>query len=169
MILPLLPATFNPELDLQLVCEVPISPAQAFEGWTVPDTLMQWFCPRPWKVVACQVDLQPGGVFSNVMQSPEGVSMPENVGSFLVVEPPRRLVWTNLLGPHYCPAPVSSLGFGFVCELRFDPLPHGGTLYQATVRHVDEAGKRQHESMGFEAGWRAALSQLVELMQVRSS
>jgi uncharacterized protein YndB with AHSA1/START domain len=165
MTLPSFASAFNPTLDLQLICEVPITPEQAFRGWTEPDLLMQWFCPRPWKVVACQVDVRPGGAFSNVMQSPEGTNMPENVGSFLAVDAPRRLVWTNLMGADYRPAPVSSLGFGFVCELRLDPLPQGGTLYQATVRHVDEAGKRQHEDMGFEAGWRAALKQLVELMQ----
>ncbi len=163
------PEPFNPALDLQLVCEVPLTPEQCFEGWTVPETLMPWFCPRPWKVVACEVDLRPGGCFSNVMQSPDGTTMPENAGSFLVVEPPRRLVWTNLMGPNYRPAPVSNLGFGFVCELRFDPLPSGGTLYQAVVRHVDEASKQRHEEMGFEAGWRAALSQLVELMQQRTA
>lgn len=160
-------ASFNPARDLQLISEVPLTPEQVFEGWTVPGMLMQWFCPRPWRVAACQVDLRPGGEFSTVMQSPEGANMPENLGCFLAVEPPRRLVWTNLLGPGYRPAPVSSLGFGFVCELRFDPLPAGGTLYQATVRHVDEVGKRQHEEMGFDAGWRAALAQLVELMQRR--
>mgnify|MGYP000019240080 CR=1 FL=1 len=159
---------FDPRLDLQLICEVPITPAQAFEGWTQPDTLKQWFCPRPWKVVACEVDLRPGGRFSNIMQSPEGESMPENMGSFLVVEPNRRLVWTNLMGPDYRPCPITSLGFGFVVELRFDPTPTGGTLYQAVVRHLDEAGRQQHADMGFDAGWRAALAQLVELMQARS-
>jgi len=158
----------NPALDLQLICEVPITPAQAFEGWTTPDTLKQWFCPRPWKVIDCTIDLRPGGCFSNTMQSPDGANMPENIGSFLVVEAPHRLVWTNLMGPDYRPCEITSLGFGFVCDLRFDPLPNGGTLYQATVRHVDEAGKHQHEQMGFETGWRAALSQLVELMQARA-
>ena len=161
--------TFNPKLDLQLDCEVPITPEQAFEGWTVPATLMQWFCPRPWKVVACQVDLRAGGCFSNVMQSPDGTPMPENIGSFLVVEPPRRLVWTNLMGPDFRPAPVSGLGFGFVCELRLDPLPSGATRYHAIVRHLDEASRLKHEEMGFDAGWRAALGQLLELMQHRSA
>jgi hypothetical protein len=31
----------NHQLDLQLVRDVPITPAQASEGWTVPETLMQ--------------------------------------------------------------------------------------------------------------------------------
>lgn len=157
----------NPQLDLQLVRDVPITPAQAFEGWTVPETLMQWFCPRPWRVVACDIDLQCGGVFATVMQSPEGHTLPRSEGTFLAIEAPHRLVWTNILGPGFRPNPPAAGDFGFVCELRFDALPGGGTRYQATVRHVDEAGKLAHEKMGFEAGWSAALAQLVALMQAR--
>lgn len=159
---------FDPKRDLRLVRDVPITPEQAFEGWTVPQTLMPWFCPRPWTVVECEIDLKPGGIFATTMQSPEGQSMPRGVGCFLAVEAPRRLVWTNLLGPGFRPnAPQGPGGFGFVCELRFDPLPEGGTRYEATVRHVDEAGRMAHEQMGFEAGWGAALKQLVELMKGR--
>lgn len=152
---------------LSLVREVPISPEQCFEGWTVPETLMPWFCPRPWKVVACALDPQPGGIFSTTMQSPEGQNMPEGAGCYLAAEAPHRLVWTNILGPGFIPNAIQHPGFGFVCELRFDPLPNGGTRYQATVFHTDEAGMKAHAAMGFEAGWAAALGQLVEMMQGR--
>ncbi len=158
----------DPGRDLQLVREVPITPEQCFEGWTVPETLMPWFCPRPWKVVACEIDLRPGGIFATTMQSPDGVDMPRGEGCFLAVDAPHRLVWTNLLGPGFRPNPPQGPGgFGFVCELRFDRLPGGRTRYQAIVRHVDEAGRIAHETMGFEAGWSAALEQLVELMRGR--
>ncbi len=158
----------DPRRDLQLVREVPITPEQCFEGWTVPETLMPWFCPRPWKVVECEIDLRPGGIFATTMQSPDGADMPRGEGCFLAVDPPHRLVWTNLLGPGFRPNPPQGPGgFGFVCELRFDRLPGGSTRYQATVRHVDEAGRIAHETMGFEAGWSAALAQLVELMRGR--
>ena len=63
------------------------------------------------------------------------------------------------------PQAVAQPGFGFVCELRFDRLPDGGTRYQAQLHHVDAAGRDAHEAMGFEAGWSAALSQLVEMVQ----
>ena len=155
----------TPDLTLQLLREVPISPEQCFEGWTVPDRLMPWFCPRPWRVVACRIDPRPGGVFATTMQSPDGQTLPEGVGCFLAVEPSRRLVWTNLLGPDFKPQSIPHPGFGFVCELRFDPLPGGSTRYQATVAHVDAAGRDAHAAMGFEAGWNAALNQLVEMVQ----
>jgi uncharacterized protein YndB with AHSA1/START domain len=41
----------------------------------------------------------------------------------------------------------------------------GGTRYTATVKHASEAGKRQHEAMGFEQGWGQALEQMVAYIQ----
>lgn len=40
-----------------------------------------------------------------------------------------------------------------------------GTRYTATVIHADEAGCNQHRAMGFEAGWGAALDQLVAMVK----
>ena len=40
-----------------------------------------------------------------------------------------------------------------------------GTRYTATVIHADEAGCQKHAAMGFEAGWGAALNQLVAMVQ----
>ena len=153
------------DLFLRLERDVPISPEACFEGWTVPERLMQWFCPRPWRVTACAINLHPGGAFATTMRSPEGVEMPTSAGCYLVVDAPHRLVWTNLLGPGFKPVAIEPPGFGFVCELRFDRLSEGSTRYQATVHHVDAAGRDAHAAMGFEAGWSAALDQLVALMQ----
>jgi uncharacterized protein YndB with AHSA1/START domain len=157
--------TADPLLDLELSVDVPLSPAQLFEGWTDPELLKKWFCPRPWKVVECSIDLRPGGLFSTVMQSPDGQRTPENHGCYLLIEKPTRLVWTGMLGEGFRPNPIPQLGFGFVCDLRFIPLAQGGTRFQATVMHSDPEGRTRHEEMGFDQGWRLALSQLVELYQ----
>ena len=133
----------HPGLTLRLVRDVPITPEQCFEAWTVPERLMPWFCPRPWQVVACTIEPRPGGAFCTTMQSPDGETLPEGGGCFLAVEAPHRLVWTNLLGPDFKPQAITHPGFGFVCELRFDRLPEGGTRYQAQVHHVDAAGHRR--------------------------
>ena len=155
-------------LDLELVRDVPLSPEELFQGWTDPETLKQWFCSRPWKVVECEIDLRPGGIFATTMVGPDGQSMPRGEGIWLAVEPPRRLVWTNLVGAEYRPASIPAPGFGFVCELNFDPLPNGRTRYKGRVMHVDAEGKSRHEAMGFEAGWSAALQQLVDLKRPKS-
>jgi uncharacterized protein YndB with AHSA1/START domain len=155
----------EPDLTLRLVREVPISPEDCFAGWTVPERLMPWFCPKPWRVVACSIDLRPGGIFSTTMQSPEGQTLPEGAGCYLLVEAPHRLVWTNILGPGFMPQAIAQPGFGFVCELRFNHLDNGGTRYEASVHHVDVAGRDAHAAMGFTEGWSAALDQLVEMVQ----
>ena len=157
--------TINPLLDLELIEDVALRPEQLFDGWTNPEILKKWFCPRPWKVTECSIDLRPGGLFSNVMQSPEGELMPENKGCYLLIEKPTRLVWTGILGENFRPNQIPQLGFGFVCDLRFISLEQGGTRFHAIVMHSDEEGKIKHEKMGFEQGWRMALSQLVEHYQ----
>ena len=161
------------QLELRFARDIDMAPASAWKGWTDPPTLMQWFCPRPWSVVECEIDLRPGGIFRTVMQSPEGRRMPAMSGCYLVVEPERRLVWTNALGPGFRPNvhPVTSPGpdFFFTAEIRFDPLPGGGTRYSACVWHPDEAARDAHAAMGFEQGWGVALDQLVELMRGRSA
>lgn len=157
--------TINPLLDLELIENVPLTPDQLFDGWTNPEILKKWFCPRPWKVTECSIDLRPGGLFSNVMQSPEGELMPENKGCYLLIEKPTRLVWTGILGESFRPNQIPQLGFGFVCDLRFTSLEQGGTRFHAIVMHSDAEGKIKHEKMGFEQGWRIALSQLVEHYQ----
>jgi uncharacterized protein YndB with AHSA1/START domain len=107
-----MPAAIDPLLDLELIEEVSLTPEQLFEGWTNPDILKKWFCPRPWKVTECRIDLRPGGLFSNVMQSPEGESMPENQGCYLLIERPTRLVWTGALGEDFRPNPTPQLLHG---------------------------------------------------------
>lgn len=153
-------------LDLQFHRDVSLSPAQIWEGLTNPTILMKWFCPRPWKVVECEIDLTPGGIFRTVMQSPEGERMPDNKWCLLAIEPQRRLVWTNEFGPGFRPKPQpkdENLGFFFVVDLRLSPLISGGTSYSANVMHQSEATKQTHNDMGFQHGWGAALDQLVEL------
>ena len=159
---------FNPDLDLEIVRDVPLSPQALFQGWTDPVVLKQWFCPRPWKVIECEIDLRPGGLFANTMQGPDGQTMPRGEGIWLCVEPFSRLVWTNFIGPDYRPKSLPAPAFEFVCELNFEATSAGLTRYHARVMHSNAEGKARHEAMGFQAGWGAALQQLVDLKQVSS-
>ncbi len=113
------------------------------------------------------------GVFSATMQSPEGVTMPRSAGCVLEVLPNQRLTWTNALLPDYRPSLTfekcggSESGFMFTATVELEDHPIGeatGTKYSATVRHADEAGCKQHQNMGFEAGWGVALDQMVAMI-----
>ncbi|MCB9524080.1 MAG: SRPBCC family protein [Myxococcales bacterium] len=150
----------DPQLDLRLVRELPVSAAQAWAAYTQPALLQQWFCPRPWTVSHCEVDPRPGGTFLAVMRSPEGENQPAVAGCVLVAEPDRRLVWTDAVGPGFRPRE----GGFMTATIEFTPTATG-CRYTATVRHATAEACRQHAEMGFEQGWGAALDQLVALMQ----
>lgn len=157
------------DLDLTFSRLVDVPKALIWRAWTEPAMLMPWFCPRPWKTVDCEIDLRPGGIFRTTMQSPDGQEFP-NVGCYLEIRPEEKLVWTNALLPGFRPSLISATcggdqpGFMFTAVIELSDHADG-TLYRATVLHADQAGRQQHAAMGFEAGWGAALDQLVAMVK----
>ena len=158
------PHTLNPELDLELVREVPVSPEVVWRAWTEPELLMQWFTPKPWQTVACEIDLRPGGAFYTEMRGPDGEESGGGASCYLEVIPNERLVWCAALAPGYRPQP-GDMPFTAIIEL--EATADGGCRYRAIAMHQDPEGKTSHEEMGFAEGWGAALDQLVELMQAQ--
>ncbi len=153
----------DPKLDLVLERVVPVSPDKVWRAWTEPELIKQWFTPKPWQTIHCEIDLRPGGRFVTVMRSPEGQEFPGE-GCFLETIPNSRLIWTSALTRGYRPALAPIGGFLFTATIA---MAHEGegTRYSATVRHADVAGAKAHSDMGFHTGWGAALDQLVELMK----
>jgi uncharacterized protein YndB with AHSA1/START domain len=149
-------APHDPKLDLVLDREIDVPVELVWEVWTTPEHLKQWFCPKPWGVTQCTIDLRPGGVFATTMRSPEGEEFP-NLGCFLEVVPLRRLVFTDTLLPGFRPAPKPFM----TGSLTLEPIAKG-TRYIATAIHGDEAARKSHEDMGFHHGWATALDQMID-------
>lgn len=147
------------ERELILVRETHVPPDVLFDGWTRPELLKQWFTPKPWVTIDCEIDLRVGGVFRTTMRSPEGAEFP-NVGIWLEIVPNERLVFTDAYAPGWEPNP----NLFFSGEVSFESLPGGGTRYTARVRHWTKEACEKHAAMGFEEGWAAAFDQLVELV-----
>ena len=157
--------TPNPALDLVLERTIPVSPERVWAAWTEPELLVQWFTPAPWKTVAAELDLRPGGGCVTTMESPEGEQYP-NAGCYLQVEPNLLLVFTSVMTEDFRPV-VPSNGAGdlaFTARVEIEPSPDGGTKYRAIAMHAHEDTCKQHSDMGFSEGWGAALDQLVTLM-----
>ena len=95
----------DPKLDLVFERVVDVPREIVWAAWTKPEHVRVWFCPAPWSVSDCEIDLRPGGIFRTVMRSPEGKDFP-NVGCYLEVVPNERLVWTDALLPGYRPSPT---------------------------------------------------------------
>ena len=148
---------------LERVVDVPSD--LVWKAWTEPSRLKQWFTPKPWLTVECEIDLRPGGIFRTVMRSPEGQDFP-NLGCYLEIVPGRKLVWTDALEPGFRPArnqPGPHCPFQFTAFVLLEPRG-AKTKYTAIVLHKDEASRNQHDAMGFHSGWGTALDQLVECM-----
>jgi len=159
------PYPTNPELDLILERTVDVPPELVWAAWTRPEHLKHWFCPRPWSVAECEIDLQPGGLFRTVMRSPEGETMPAGDGCYLEVVENHRLVWTSALGPNFRPlANPEEDALLFTAYILMEAAGTG-TRYTAIAVHPDQVSKTRHEQMGFHDGWGTALDQLVEYMK----
>ncbi len=150
---------FDPLLDLKLERVVPVSPALVWQAWTDPKHVVHWFTPAPWKTTACEIDLRPGGIFRTVMQSPEGNEV-DSPGCYLLVEPGRRIVFTDALLPGFRPKETAFMTASIQIEKHTD-----GTKYTAIVKHKNEADRQSHVDMGFHDGWSTALDQLVDYMK----
>lgn len=144
-------------LDLTLTRVLAVPPQLVWKAWTTPEHLMKWFCPRPWYVSECEMELRPGGKFYTVMNGPDGESFP-NMGIFLELVENRRIVMTDTLHPGWRPAPQPF--FTGIIEIE---AVDGGTRYTATALHKDDADREKHEAMGFHDGWGTATTQLEEV------
>jgi uncharacterized protein YndB with AHSA1/START domain len=153
----------DPRLDLVLERVVDVPEELVWEAWTKPEHLKKWFSPAPWRTTECEIDLRPGGIFRTVMRGPAGEES-DSVGCYLEIVPNKRLVWTDALLPGWRPA--ESARFSFTAIIALEALGQK-TRYIATAMHRDEAGRKEHEEMGFHEGWGAALDQLVAHAKTR--
>lgn len=143
---------------LQISRLIPAPRLAIWRAWTEPDLLMQWFCPKPWRVSRAELDVRPGGRNLIVMQGPEGQEFP-NPGVYLEVDPGRRLVATDAFTEAWTP---SDKPFMVLEVLLADEA--GGTRYTAMAHHWTAEAKAEHEAMGFHEGWGKATDQLAELV-----
>lgn len=145
--------------DLILSRTLACTPEAAFRCWTEPDLLRRFFAPRPGLTTQAEIDLHPGGRFYTVMQFEEWGEIATE-GCVLLVEPGRRLVFTDALEAGFRPRAEAF----FSADLRFEPAP-GGCAYRVTARHADAETAQKHADMGFESGWGQVAAQLEEVAQ----
>lgn len=150
---------FNPELDLKIERVIDLTPEQVWKAWTMPEHLKQWFCPKPWSVADCEVDLRPGGRFYTTMQSPEGDKFP-NQGCFLELVENKKIVFTDALLEDFRPKSEFMMTGHILIEAQGT-----GTKYTAIACHKNLEDRKKHEDMGFAQGWNMALDQLITHMK----
>ena len=144
------------ELDLIVTRRMAVAPERVWRAWTEPALLKQWFAPKPVETRAAVIDLVPGGRFHVLMVAPDGTEYP-NEGCVLLVEPGRRLIFTECLTEGFRPAANPALPLTAEITIAADG---AGTLYTARAIHGAAAIRDEHADKGFHAGWGAAAEQL---------
>lgn len=143
------------ELVLERIVDAPVE--LIWKCWTEPEHIKPWFCPKPWKVTDCRVDLRAGGEFYSLMVSPEGSEHP-NHGVILEATKNKRFVFTDA----YTTGWIPSENPFFTGIIELESLPDGKTKYTARARHWTLENCKKHNEMGFHSGWGTALDQLIE-------
>ncbi|KHK99131.1 polyketide cyclase [Microbacterium mangrovi] len=135
---------------------------RVWDAWTDPTLLAAWWVPPPAVARIDVLDPRPGGAIITRMSDDGDTFLAHTDGIFLVVEPVRRLVFTNAITASWHPATPAPVPM--TAEIILGEHPEG-TDYRAVVRHADAAARARHEELGFFEGWRAVTEALAALAE----
>jgi uncharacterized protein YndB with AHSA1/START domain len=86
--------TTTTERELVMTRVFPAPRALVFKAWTEPERIKQWWGPRGFTTLSCEMDLRPGGAWRTRSRSPEGTEHAEH-GVFREIVEPELLVFTQ--------------------------------------------------------------------------
>ncbi len=66
-----------------------------FKAWTDPAMVARWFGPEGVETSSTKIDLQKGGKYEFILQTPDGEV--RHYGEYVLIEPPEKLVFTWVL------------------------------------------------------------------------
>lgn len=146
----------DPQTDLKLERVIHVPRPLVWACWTTPEHILQFFVPRPHKVLACDIDLRVGGRF-NTLFDVDGNEM-RNEGIWLEIVPQQKLVFTDSYSEGWKPAAEPFL----TAILLLEDEGADSTRYTAIARHRTPEAREMHEQMGFFSGWGVVVDQLEE-------
>jgi uncharacterized protein YndB with AHSA1/START domain len=153
--------TFDPERDLTIERFIRAPRAVVWNAWTEPRQFEQWWVPHPAKCRAVSFEAIPGGPLVTEISEDEKPFAPHMNACFVLVEPQRRLIFTDALLGGWRPAPESFI----TAEITLDEA-NGGTQYTARVMHSDRATRDKHAELGFYDGWGTVIEQLARFVEI---
>jgi len=137
--------------SLTMVRRIKASPARVFAAFVRPEYVTRWWGPDAGPVLSAELDVRVGGVYRVVFRNDAGETY-DCRGTYQVVEPPMRLVYT--MGWAEFPDRES------LVTLTFTPIPEGTELMLLHERFHDEASRDNHAQ-----GWWGALEKLQPLVE----
>ena len=118
--------------EIRLTRRFAAAPPLVFAAFTTPALLRRWFGARGWNLVVCEVDLRVGGAWRYVSRGPDGQEMGHD-GTYRVVEPPGRLVFTEVYDDQSYPGETL-----IAHEFAAGP---AGTELTSLIRYATTAGR----------------------------
>jgi uncharacterized protein YndB with AHSA1/START domain len=131
---------------------MPAAPDLVFDQWLDPESLQEWMCPRPVRVIDVTVEPHVGGVVRiDVDDSGTRVLIS---GQFLTIDRPNllRFTWANSNWPD----PTSES----VVNVSFEPVGDDETLMSIEHSLLPPA-----EFESFDAGWTLTVEQLAAVLE----
>jgi len=143
-----------PPPSLTYVRRIRATPAKIWNAFIDPVEIMHWWGPDEGPTLAAETDVRVGGRFKVSFRTRSG-ELFENLGEYLVLEPPRRLVmsWWFSLTPH----------LRSVVTISIDAVDDGA---QVTVRHdgfTDDGLPITHAE-----GWAGAVAKLATRVEAEN-
>jgi uncharacterized protein YndB with AHSA1/START domain len=122
---------------------------EVFDAWTRPEQVSEWWDPTGERLVACEIDLRPGGSFRFVNKG----HGPPFAGKYAVIERPRRLVFEAM----------SSVG-------TVSLAPSGaGTRMRVEIRCASKEHLEQFVKMGIAPNTDRTLDNLARYVDARAA
>jgi uncharacterized protein YndB with AHSA1/START domain len=131
---------------------MPAAPEVVFDQWLDPESLQEWMCPRPLRVVAVTVEAHVGGsVRFDVDDSGTSVLI---TGRFLAIERPNllRFMWSN---SNWADPTVAN-----VVNVAFAPIGDDQTMMS-----IEHSLQPPEEFDNFQNGWTLTCDQFAALLQ----
>jgi len=130
--------------------------ALVFEVWTKPEHIVRWWGCGTMSMPVCDADLRPGGTYRYVLREDNGQEHPFT-GTYRVVEPPSRLVHTQI----YDVAPFNEHEAEVTVTFTEED---GVTTVSERVRHASQAARDGHLQSGMEEGAATSFDRLEDLV-----
>jgi len=125
-----------------------------WDALTTPRHLLRWWGPQWCPLVACDIDLRPGGTWRYVARDTTGVELAWN-GVYRSIEAPVTIVSTEVFEGFPDAASVNTM------TLHEDA---GVTTLQTLVQHATQANRDGHVQSGMEAGMQQTFDRLDDLL-----
>ena len=128
-----------------------------FEAFTQNEHLKAWWGPRDWPIGESRLDFRVGGTWHFSLRGPDGTEA-WNVGEYLEIEPPSKIVCTNA----FADAEGNALGPQVELTLTFEDAGPETTLFTMRSRFASNEDRDMQLQMGVTEGFRETFERLEE-------